>query len=334
MRTQILQAGVALLCLIYSNAHADEFNSANYNVDVSCPNEISYKEFHVENQSFLDNAYLLSEMSLLPQTTESQIKTALSEWGFQSYHTIRRKKMKPKAIIASKEDYVVLAFRGTDNVKEAIADFLFLTVEVDNPAFKGKVHKGFWELYSGMREEIFRELEKFGGKNKKIFLAGHSMGSAMAIYTAHELSFLGYEIGGLYEYGSPRYGDRTLSNNFREIEFPKFNFAEPHDIVPQIPPTVNSLGSFVRLAEHINPNLKAVTESVLKETNFGYHSVDEYFLVENQSIETYSREEQKKLEVDYWSTLENELLSLPKKRWPGHIEKERVLTPQKIMFVS
>ena len=59
----------ALLCFFPMTSFADNFNSESFNVDIECKNEIKYKEFINEDEFSWDNAYLLSQMALLPQTT-------------------------------------------------------------------------------------------------------------------------------------------------------------------------------------------------------------------------------------------------------------------------
>ena len=317
----------ALLCFFPMTSFADNFNSESFNIDIKCKNEHHYKEFINEDEFSWDNAYLLSEMALLPQTTDTEISTAIEKWGFDNHHVIRRKGIKPRAIIASKEDYLVLAFRGTDNIQETLADFVIITTKSGNPAFKGKVHKGFLSLYNNIREELLSKIEEYAKDEKRIYVSGHSMGSAMAIYAAHELDYLGYNVAGLYEFASPRYGDMDLTAYFKSQVFPKYNIAEPSDIVPQIPPTVNSIDSFLRLTEYLSPVLKPVAAELITKSNYGYHTPNDFHLIQSERDDEYTYAEQKDFELNYWQTLENELMSIPKASWIKHIESRTKTHP-------
>jgi predicted alpha/beta hydrolase family esterase len=249
------------------------------------------------------------------------------KWGFKDHHVIRRRAIKPRAIVASKDDYLILAFRGTDNIQETLADFVIVTTKSGNPAFKGKVHRGFWSLYENIRKEFLAKVKKYAKGGKRIYITGHSMGSAMAIYAAHELDYLGYNVAGLYEFASPRYGNEGLTNYFRSVKFPKYNIAEPTDIVPQIPPTRNSMDSFLRLTDYLSPILKPIAAELISKSNYGYHTTDSFFLVKDQHYDEYSYSEQKDLELDYWGTLERELMDIPKKSWIKHIESRTKTHP-------
>ena len=308
------------MCALPYTAQADEFNTKAFNVEIDCKNEIKFMEFKQDESFSWDNAYLLSQMALLPHSPKAEIKKAMTKWDFPDYHVIERKGINPRAIIASKDDYLVVSFRGTDNLRETLADFVIITAETKNSAFEGKVHKGFWKLYNNIRAELLAKVKLYAQGDKKIYVSGHSMGAAMAIFTAHELNHLGYNIAGLYEFASPRVGNTVLSEFFRAQDFPKFNIAEPNDIVPQIPPTTNTLENFLRLMEHINPALKPVAEEVITKTNYGYHSTENYFLITAEGFEEYDHSEQISREQNYWSTLENELLNTPKKLWVKRIE--------------
>ena len=72
-----------------------------------------------------------------------------------------REKRKTRAIVASKDDYLILSFRGTDNFTDGLADAFFNTRKIENKAFPGRVHTGFWRLYESIRSEYLEKLKNY-----------------------------------------------------------------------------------------------------------------------------------------------------------------------------
>lgn len=62
-----------------------------------------------------------------------------------------------------------------------------------------------WDGAGGMHKKI-KTLYEEKGKNRKLFIAGHSLGGALATVAAARLAFLDdMNIQGIYTIGSPRY---------------------------------------------------------------------------------------------------------------------------------
>lgn len=127
----------------------------------------------------------------------------------------------PELMVISTEAFIIIAWRGTDDVYKGDAwewigtDAYFVPVSGDGPLTSTKMHAGFWNSFKVVRNKLLTTLDAFEAKSKgkKIFLTGHSLGGAMAIISAPYLAGLGYKVGEVYTYASPRViGDQAFVN--------------------------------------------------------------------------------------------------------------------------
>jgi hypothetical protein len=114
-----------------------------------------------------------------------------------------------------------------------------------------KFHKGFYEAVLSFKERLEREITSRYSDNIYIYIAGHSLGGAMAailyglwsmrIHHMHPSwtsyrDMAGKGIQGAYTFGMPRY-----ANRYATAFFPNpFHILNSQDLVPNVPP--ESLG--------------------------------------------------------------------------------------------
>lgn len=132
----------------------------------------------------------------------------------------------PELMVISTEKYIILAWRGTDNVYKDDAwewvgtDFYFNLQNGDGPLANAKMHAGIWNAFKLIRDKLITTLNGFEAKtrNKKIFITGHSLGGGMALVSAPYLAGLGYTIGDVYTYAAPRtVGDQAFVNKCNSL---------------------------------------------------------------------------------------------------------------------
>jgi hypothetical protein len=167
----------------------------------------------------------------------------------------------PEAIIISTSSTVFVVFRGTDRVncndesttKGKIGyaagewintDFKFLKRAWPN--FAGEVHRGFIEslTYNGFADSVAsRVMNRYGGANKKVWIAGHSLGGAHAqLFALYANINWNIKAQGLYVYASPHPGDvafaTQLNNVIGKNRIQRFEFLDDPipTLAPQIPP--------------------------------------------------------------------------------------------------
>lgn len=132
-----------------------------------------------------------------------------------------------RAIVRQTADGLCIAFPGTDNADSWGAD---LDVEpVDVPG-AGKFHGGFWRAWEAISVDVLAAID-----GKPVTLVGHSLGSAIAIAAAVEMTISGNPPAAVFGYEPPRVspdlGVRTLL-----AKVPVHLFWNGLDLVPSLPP--------------------------------------------------------------------------------------------------
>lgn len=159
------------------------------------------------------------------------------------------------------EDTLIIIFRGTQSATDWIYDFTVFSEKIPNvmmdegilPSGNGTildhalVHSGFVRLYLGMRNTLFRSLEKLQFKN--IILCGHSLGAALGTLAVFDLANHGYKIHSSYLFASPRVGNpffvrachQALEKSSGVSPVPLYRISNLADIVNAIPPAALTL---------------------------------------------------------------------------------------------
>ena len=166
-----------------------------------------------------------------------------------------------EAFGVSLERDVVLAFRGTEGLRDVLGDVtlsrsFLMDYEHKKPLADTKAHDGFrrcldavWSDRSNTRARATTKsattipefLERHAGTDKKIWLTGHSLGGAIATLAAARLEGAGSpfktRVGGLYTIGSPRAlngsGARKLMTQLGEDRV--YRIVKSIDPVPLVP---------------------------------------------------------------------------------------------------
>ena len=140
----------------------------------------------------------------------------------------------PECMMVSTPTYVLIIFRGTDDIRnnrfaEWIGtDFNALKTRTDADFGNARVHKGFYKSFKLIEGDIISKLQELQAKEKPIWIAGHSLGGAMAVLTGLSLVQKGYTIGGIYSFGGPSvlgnkrfsaFTDTLLPNKIERFEF-------------------------------------------------------------------------------------------------------------------
>jgi Lipase (class 3) len=140
---------------------------------------------------------------------------------------------------------VIFAFRGTDG-----ADFQnWLTnlwgFKTDFPVIPdAAVHTGFFVAYKDIQPQvnamIEKMLDKYSHLNPSIFVTGHSLGGALAVFAAIDIKVHHrYQDVTLYTYGQPRVGNEAFSRFVDRVFWGKHErVTNDDDMVPHVPPRI------------------------------------------------------------------------------------------------
>lgn len=133
-----------------------------------------------------------------------------------------------RVIILSDEADEIVAFRGTRNIHNWLMD---LECELaDDPP--GRIHHGFQRALDSIEGELVRALENL--KSRRVWMAGHSLGGALAVLCARRL--LPLNLAGVYTFGQPRVGDSPFAQFYNSQLKPlTWRVVYADDIVPRIP---------------------------------------------------------------------------------------------------
>jgi len=173
----------------------------------------------------------------------------------------------PIGFIARKKKDLFVIFRGTKTVKEWIKNFNMGLTEFFLPG-QGEVHEGFLSTYTLVRDEIKKLLETIPAK-ARIFVAGHSLGAALATLAAMDLEIgLGRRLAAIYTFGSPRVGNAKFSDSFgTQLAERSFRVANSSDIVTSIPLPVPLAGFVGGYFSHVETQVSCNSQNNESEIN-------------------------------------------------------------------
>jgi hypothetical protein len=144
---------------------------------------------------------------------------------------------------------IVVAFKGSsapaDFLQDAkVAMTLFNRPDLDHdPAVK--VHTGFLEDFNAIKDAVIAQVRQYARSRPvpRVFITGHSLGGALAIFCALECWRQALPVSGVYTFGQPRVGnaafaalyDRTRMINGAILRDITFRVVNQNDIVPRTP---------------------------------------------------------------------------------------------------
>ncbi|XWS22257.1 hypothetical protein CRYUN_Cryun29cG0018900 [Craigia yunnanensis] len=158
---------------------------------------------------------------------------------------------------------VLITFRGTVTNHEWVANFMSsLTparLDPHDPRPEVKVESGFLSLYTSdetdskfglescreqLLSEVSRLLNKFKGEELSITLAGHSMGSALALLLAYDIAELGLNKTDsdqdqipvtVFSFGGPRVGNSSFKQRCEELGVKVLRIVNVNDPITKLP---------------------------------------------------------------------------------------------------
>ena len=151
-----------------------------------------------------------------------------------------------QCLVAHNDKFIVIAIRGTeiDNFWGAVSDWAvnleFELKEDESVESGGRVHEGFIELinqaWPKIRDDV-RQVQNDGAQ-RTLWITGHSLGAGLATLAAERARSAGFDVSGVYTWGSPRVGDKTFKQKYTDLGLADrtFRFVNNTDTVPKIPP--------------------------------------------------------------------------------------------------
>lgn len=135
-------------------------------------------------------------------------------------------------------EHVLVAFRGTASTADWISDAIARQNPFPFVRGAGLTHTGITKIYASSRKRLLTLLGKLPPR-KKLMIAGHSLGGALATLLAIDAAAnTPYRSPRLYTYGSPRVGNPAFANAFRRAVADSQRIHNVFDLVTQLPPLV------------------------------------------------------------------------------------------------
>jgi pimeloyl-ACP methyl ester carboxylesterase len=153
--------------------------------------------------------------------------------------TLQDKFTDTQVLIQDCGDCVVVAFRGTSNLRDAITDGEAWFIQTEF----GKVHYGIWRAWSAISRPLYEALRPYNFK--PVISLGHSLGGGLAQLGARALRQMLVNIHSVYCYGAPRIGNRAFQSSYNALPVPgspfdtlgdaTFTLIHDCDLVPRVP---------------------------------------------------------------------------------------------------
>jgi hypothetical protein len=188
----------------------------------------------------LANAIRLAELSQLVYLRERYVRTQLDALGYPSVRWIEDPDTDTQALVASRADHAVVVFRGTAGGRDILTDLMFRKVPFHagaaDTAAVGRVHRGFAAALDSVWSRVLAAVQDVG-RDRPLFVGGHSLGAALAQLAALRLAGHGQPVAGVYTYGSPRVGDAAFRDAYdATLGERTFLHVNDEDVVTTVPP--------------------------------------------------------------------------------------------------
>lgn len=150
----------------------------------------------------------------------------LAQEAYNAPPDIGRVDSASRAIVRQTPVGLVIAFRGSDNDACWEADFDAFPMDVDGI---GKLHRGILGAWQAMSTPVLAAI-----KGKPVTLVGHSLGGALALMCAIQMTVSGNAPAAVWGFGAPRVSPGT---EFGELlaHVPITLYRNGNDIVPMLP---------------------------------------------------------------------------------------------------
>lgn len=131
---------------------------------------------------------------------------------------------------------IYVSFRGSESIQNWLDNLD--AILTDYP--KGddcEVHKGFYSAEQSCFPDVLAEVQNLKGKYPSygVMVTGHSLGAALATFTALDLLDSGISNVEMWNYGSPRVGNTNFANYVNTVLPNRARITHHKDMVPHVP---------------------------------------------------------------------------------------------------
>lgn len=154
-----------------------------------------------------------------------------------------------RAIVRETAAGLVVAFRGSDNEPSWETDFDIETVDVPGA---GKFHAGFWRAWQAMSIDVLAAID-----GRPVTFVGHSLGGALAIAAALDMTISGNPPVAVYGFEPPRVSpDMSARVALARVDVRLYR--NGLDIVPTMPPDWRHASTLIRIGKPALPIINTI----------------------------------------------------------------------------
>lgn len=174
------------------------------------------------------HAACLAAWAYRPNEYAQQIRAGVGYASF-AYYTPNEANA-PAVLIAQDGRGAQIAIAGTTTTEQWLS-YVTNGVATNVIALGGQTFGVFEPWSTSVQTEIVQRVSN----TTPIFIAGHSLGGAMATLVGEKLKRLGYNVRAVYTFGCPRVADEVCLTGWRT---PTHNVVVTEDPIPWLPPAI------------------------------------------------------------------------------------------------
>lgn len=141
-------------------------------------------------------------------------------------------------ILKDIDNNLIISFRGTQQIKDLLTDFNAWqqVIPYGNYHSKIRVHAGVLSAYKSVRGTILEHVSSNKHNIDDIYITGHSLGGALAIFCAVDIQY-NYNLKPIvYISGNPAVGNKEFVRSYNKRVPDTIRTYLKKDIVPKLPP--------------------------------------------------------------------------------------------------
>lgn len=138
----------------------------------------------------------------------------------------------------SKVQNMLIVFTGTFFKDEWLDDINFPLTDasqLNNYVVGVKVHRGFYQIYLSIRDQIWKMYNQYKNTIKDVYITGHSLGGALCTLAAYDFAAVNPVY---YSFASPRVGNVEFAKQFNTMLPSAFRIYNIEDVITELPPPI------------------------------------------------------------------------------------------------
>lgn len=241
-----------------------------------------------------DVALTLAEISNATYSEDEEQESLLKSLGAIQVRPLA--KGSSHGVVASNNDVVVIAFRGTKEPADWLTDVKIAGRRIAN----GTMHRGFHDAVDVIFNDVYAEAIRQGAKEKAVWVTGHSLGGAMAVvFSYRAVNDKELAPAGVVTFGQPLALSTTLAQfMLNKFTFRYTRFVNSWDPVTRLLPTYRHAGSRI----HLTPDDFTIRQPMIAVSAPAKASVENssnvLFVEDDEKLEAMTEEEFKEFQKE------------------------------------